>query len=151
MKTDARRPSSSSTRRSAPCCAVRTATKPALGLRRRRGFLQSGAGGLDRPAAFGSARRRAGIERESQAATAPPKPSKARTGVNYTSRPIDIDILFYDDSDRQRTPYRAASAHGRTGVRTRALPCEIAASAAIRLQGKPWGRCSKSFVTSKFR
>ena len=34
---------------------------------------------------------------------------KARTGVNYTSRPIDIDILFYDDeviaSERLTIPH----------------------------------------------
>ena len=34
---------------------------------------------------------------------------KARTGVNYTSRPIDIDILFYDDevidSERLTVPH----------------------------------------------
>ncbi|MFR6635144.1 MAG: 2-amino-4-hydroxy-6-hydroxymethyldihydropteridine diphosphokinase [Alistipes onderdonkii] len=43
------------------------------------------------------------------AATARPKRSKARTGVAYTSRPIDIDILFYDDeviaSERLTVPH----------------------------------------------
>ena len=59
------------------------------------------------------------IERELGRNRAAEAVEKARTGVNYTSRPIDIDILFYDDEviDSERL---AASAHGRTGVRTRA-------------------------------
>lgn len=43
---------------------------------------------------------------------------KARTGVTYTSRPIDIDILFYDDeviaSERLTVPHPAPL---RAGIR----------------------------------
>ena len=60
------------------------------------------------------------IERELGRNRAAEAVEKARTGVNYTSRPIDIDILLRRRGDRQRTPYRAASAHGRAGIRTRA-------------------------------
>ena len=77
------------------------------------------------------------IERELGRNRAAEAVEKARTGVSYTSRPIDIDILFYDDE-----------------VRVNSHCCRSArscASAAIRLRGGPWGRCSKSFVTSKFR
>ena len=37
------------------------------------------------------------IERELGRNRAAEAVEKARTGVNYTSRPIDIDILLYDD------------------------------------------------------
>ena len=53
--------------------------------------------------------------------------------------------------ERELGRNRAAEAveKARTGVNyTSARSC---ASAAIRLRGGPWGRCSKSFVTSKFR
>ena len=49
------------------------------------------------------------IERELGRNRAAEAVEKARTGVNYTSRPIDIDILFYDDevidSERLTVPH----------------------------------------------
>ena len=49
------------------------------------------------------------IERELGRNRAAEAVEKARTGVNYTSRPIDIDILFYDDevidSERHTVPH----------------------------------------------
>ena len=41
---------------------------------------------------------------------------KARTGVAYTSRPIDIDILFYDD-EVKRAAHRSPPAPFRAGIR----------------------------------
>ena len=78
------------------------------------------------------------IERELGRNRAAEAVEKARTGVNYTSRPIDIAL-----------PCRIRSwANGSSHSCRSARSC---ASAAIRLRGGPWGRCSKSFVTSKFR
>ena len=49
------------------------------------------------------------IERELGRNRAAEAVEKARTGVTYTSRPIDIDILFYDDeviaSERLTVPH----------------------------------------------
>ena len=44
---------------------------------------------------------------------------KARTGVTYTSRPIDIDILFYDDEViASEAAHRSPPAPLRTGIRS---------------------------------
>ena len=74
---------------------------------------------------------------------------KARTGVAYTSRPIDIDILFYDDeviaSERLTVPHPLLS------EREFALAplCEI--SAATRSRGRPWRRCTRPCARMKIK
>ena len=65
------------------------------------------------------------IERELGRNRAAEAVEKARTGVNYTSRPIDIDILFYDDEVIREE--RLAVPHPRLAEREFALVplCEI--------------------------
>ena len=67
---------------------------------------------------------------------------KARTGVAYTSRPIDIDILFYDDeviaSERLTVPHPPRCA-------------KSCASAATRSRGRPWRRCTRPCARMKIK
>ena len=89
------------------------------------------------------------IERELGRNRAAEAVEKARTGVNYTSRPIDIDILFYDDevidSERLTVPH-PLMANGSSHSCRSARSC---ASAAIRLRDRPWARCSRRCVQRK--
>lgn len=72
------------------------------------------------------------IERELGRNRAAEAVEKARHGRElYLAADRYRHPLLRRRGDRQRTPYRAASAHGRTGVRTRAALRDHAASAAI--------------------
>lgn len=76
---------------------------------------------------------------------------KARTGVAYTSRPIDIDILFYDDeviaSERLTVPHPLLSEREFIWPRC-AKSC---ASAATRSRGRPWRRCTRPCARMKIK
>lgn len=76
---------------------------------------------------------------------------KARTGVTYTSRPIDIDILFYDDeviaSERLTVPHPLLS------EREFALAplCEIMRQRRHPSRGRPWRRCTRPCARMKIK
>ena len=68
-----------------------------MGIPGRGAFFEPGAGGLHRPHAARGARRCQRIERELGRNRAAEAVEKASSGAVYCSRPIDIDIIFYDD------------------------------------------------------
>lgn len=73
------------------------------------------------------------IERELGRNRAAEAVEKASSGAVYCSRPIDIDIIFYDDEvDRRRTPHGSPSAARRAGIRAGAALRDHAPAAASR-------------------
>ena len=74
----------------------------AVGIPGRAAFFESGAGGLDRPFAALTPHEVLdacqAIERELGRNRAAEAIEKATSGAPYCSRPIDIDVIFYDDA-----------------------------------------------------